>query len=934
MPPKLTNLGKNHMLTLIDGNSLLFRAYYGVHSRLTRADGTPTGAVYGFFNMILPILASAKPDDAFICVFDASRITFRQDIYPDYKMNRTATPADLIAQGQMIQSGLMSLGMPVLCVPGVEADDVIATLARQNCTTTNATRIITSDKDLMQLVSDCVFLYDGMKNREIRTDAVLEKFGVKPHQVIDVQSLMGDSSDNVPGVPGIGPKKAAELINQFGSLDNLYANLDAVQNERIRGLLRDNREMAYISKQLVTLKTDVDLSGLTIMPFRFNTPGALEFIRTNVESNSLIAKIEKLFPVEQNSPAATEFSFPGNACDVPDASPAPAPAKKREIKCETITTISALEQYLGRVDKILAIDTETTGLNHISDKIVGISLAIDDTHGAYIPIRHHSGTPDLLDGYNIAPNQIPIETVREKLWPILTNPDIIKIGHNLKYDLHIMANEGWDTTQIHPIDDTMLLSYILHGTRHGHGLDELALMYLGHENIKFSSLFPPKTRDADMRFDGLAIENACLYAAEDACICRALYDLMRPELNANNKLRELYETCDLPLMPILMQMERAGVLADRAKLQHLSAIFHEQLQKLQSEIWTLAGHEFNIASPKQLGCVLFDELNLPANKKRSTDADALNDLIDAHEIIEKILNWRSIAKLAGTYADALPRQIASDGRIHTTYLQTSTNTGRLSSRDPNLQNIPIKTELGEEIRKCFIAAPHHTLISVDYSQIQLRLLADMANVHTFKETFNNNVDIHEQTARKIFNIPAPQPVPRDMRRAAKTVNFSIIYGISSFGLASQLGVSRGDAQNIINTYMAGLPEIREYIDKTKEFALANACVYTPWGRRIELPDVKNPRMRAYAMRAAINAPIQGFEADLMRRAMVEIEKNIMRPNADKIRMIMQVHDEIVFECKSEFADEFAHKIKSAMENITQLSIPLVAEFTIGTTWGK
>lgn len=922
------------MLTLIDGNSLLFRAYYGVHSRLTRADGTPTGAVYGFFNMILPILASAKPDDAFVCVFDASRITFRQDIYPEYKMNRSATPADLITQGQMIQSGLMSLGMPVLCVPGVEADDVIATLARTNCTTTNATRIITSDKDLMQLVSDCVFLYDGMKNREIRTEAVLEKFGVKPHQVIDVQSLMGDSSDNVPGVPGIGPKKAAELINQFGTLDNLYANLDTVQNERIRGLLRDNREMAYTSKQLVTLKDDVDLTGLTIAPFRFNTPGALEFIRKNVESNSLIAKIEKLFPVEQNSPTTTEFSFPGNACDVPDTVPAPAPEKKREIKCETITTVSALEKYLGRIDKILAIDTETTGLNHISDKIVGISLAIDDTHGAYIPIRHRDGTPDLFGGDNIVPNQLAIETVQEKLWPILTNPNIIKIGHNLKYDLHIMANEGWDITQIHPIDDTMLLSYALHGARHGHSLDELALMYLGHENIKFSSLFPPKTRDADMRFDTLTVADACLYAAEDACICRALYDLMRPELNADDKLRELYETCDLPLMPILLKMERAGVLADRAKLQHLSTVFHEQLQKLQTDIWQLAGHEFNIASPKQLGTVLFDELNLPANKKRSTDADALNDLIDAHEIIEKILNWRSIAKLAGTYADALPRQIASDGRIHTTYLQTSTNTGRLSSRDPNLQNIPIKTELGEEIRKCFIAAPGHTLISVDYSQIQLRLLADMANVHTFKETFNNNADIHEQTARKIFNIPTDQPVPRDMRRAAKTVNFSIIYGISSFGLSSQLGVSRGDAQNIINTYMAGLPEIREYIDKTKEFALAHACVYTPWGRRIELPDVKNPRMRAYAMRAAINAPIQGFEADLMRRAMVEIDKTITQPNSDKIRMIMQVHDETVFECKSEFADAFAHKIKTTMENITRLSVPLVAEFTIGTAWGK
>ena len=922
------------MLTLIDGNSLLFRAYYGVHSRLTRADGTPTGAVYGFFNMILPILASAKPDDAFVCIFDASRITFRQDIYPEYKMNRSETPADLIAQGKMIQSGLLSMGMPVLCVPGVEADDVIATLAHTNCTASNATRIITSDKDLMQLVSNCVFLYDGMKNREIHEPEVLEKFGVTPSQVIDVQSLMGDSSDNVPGVPGIGPKKAAELINQFGTLDNLYANLADVKNERIRNLLRDNREMAYISRQLVSLKTDVDLSGLTITPFQFNTPGALEFIRTNVESNSLATKIEKLFPIEQNSPAASEFNFPGNACDVPDNTTPSTPPKQRDIKCETITTVGALEKYLGKIDKILAIDTETTGLNHIDDKIVGISLAIDDTHGAYIPIRHRDSTPDLFGGNNIAPNQLNIETVREKLWPVLTNPNIIKIGHNLKYDLHIMANEGWDTTKIRPIDDTMLLSYILHGTRHGHGLDELALMYLGHENIKFASLFPPKTRDTDMHFDMLTIEGACLYAAEDACICRALYDIMRPELNADEQLRKLYETCDLPLMPILMQMERTGVMADRAKLQHLSTVFHEQLQKLQSEIWALAGHEFNIASPKQLGAVLFDELHLPANKKRSTDADSLNDIIDAHEIVEKILNWRSIAKLAGTYADALPRQIASDGRIHTTYLQTSTNTGRLSSRDPNLQNIPIKTELGEEIRKCFVAAPGHTLISVDYSQIQLRLLADLANVHTFKETFNNNSDIHEQTARKIFNISTDQPVPRDLRRAAKTVNFSIIYGISSFGLSSQLGVSRADAQNIINTYMAGLPEIREYIDRTKQFALEHACVYTPWGRRIELPDIKNPRMRAYAMRAAINAPIQGFEADLMRRAMVEIHENIMRPNSDKIRMIMQVHDETVFECKTEFADEFAQKIKSTMEHITKLSVPLVAEYIISPVWGK
>ena len=903
------------MLTLIDGNSLLFRAYYGVHSRLTRADGTPTGAVYGFFNMILPVLSAASPDDAFVCIFDASRITFRQDIYPEYKMNRSETPADLIAQGQMIQSGLTAIGMPVLCIPNVEADDVIATLARQNCTRPNNTRIITSDKDLMQLVSDCVFLYDGMKNREIREPDVFEKFGVAPSQVIDVQSLMGDTSDNVPGVRGIGPKKAAELITQFGTLDNLYANLDAVQNERIRNLLRDSRDMAYISKKLVTLKDDVDLSNLTISPFVFNTAAALDFVRTQIESNSLAAKIEKLFPTSQQQPA--------------QSSP-----PQRKIECETITTLDVLDKYLSRIDRILAIDTETTGLNQTTDKIVGISLAIDDTHGAYIPIRHRSGTSDLFGGTDIAPNQLPLESVYKKLWPIFTNPNIIKIGHNLKYDLHIMANEGWPTNQIHPIDDTMLLSYVLHGSLHGHGLDELALKYLNHTNIKFASLFPPKTRDADMHFDTLQINDACMYAAEDACICRALYDIMHPELTRDEKLRHLYETCDLPLMPVLMQMERIGVLADRQKLQQLSTVFHTQLQALEREIWELAGHEFNIASPKQLGAILFDELNLPANKKRSTDADSLNELIDAHPIIEKILSWRSIAKLAGTYADALPRQIASDGRIHTTYLQTSTNTGRLSSRDPNLQNIPIKTALGEKIRKCFVAPSGRVLISVDYSQIQLRLLADMADVKTFKETFNNGTDIHNQTARRIFNIPDNEPVPRKLRRAAKTVNFSIIYGISSFGLSTQLGVSRTAAQDLINTYMAGLPEIREYIDRTKQFATEHACVYTPWGRRIELPDVKNPRLRAYAMRAAINAPIQGFEADLMRRAMVEIDKNIIKPNIDKIRMIMQVHDEMVFECDTEHATHFANEIKSAMENITQLSVPLVAEYVIGPAWGK
>lgn len=926
------------MLTLIDGNSILFRAYYGVHSRLTRSDGTPTGAVYGFFNMVLPLLASAKGNDAFVCVFDASRTSFRQDIYPAYKANRQETPEDLISQSYLVREGVAAMGIPVLCIPGVEADDVIATLAHNNCKGHDATRIITSDKDLMQLVSDCIFLYDGMKDREIREPQVLEKFGVKPNQVIDVQSLMGDSSDNVPGVPGIGPKKASELINQFGSLDNLYNHLEEVGNERTRNLLRDNRESAYISKQLVTLKKDVDLTGLKIEPIIFNTPKALDFVRNKLESNSLAAKIEKLFPLNKFNASAktTLFEYAGSTCETPSPSTEILQSAKyvKKLTSQTIQTIDELEKFLSTVKDKIAIDTETTGLIYLDAKIVGISLASDSKHGVYIPLRHRTQTNDLFAENTIAPNQLDIEIVRKKLWSILTDQSITKIGHNLKYDLHIMANEGWDIDKIQPIDDTMLISYALHGTLHGHGLDELAQKYLAHTNISFASLFPPKTKDADMHFDCLDISLATPYAAEDATICMALYDLMRPQLNQNEKLRHLYETCDLPLMPILLKMERAGVLVNKTGLQQLSNIFHDQLSELESEIWNLAGHEFNIASPKQLGTILFDELNLPANKKRSTDADALNDLIDSHPIIEKILNWRSIAKLAGTYADALPRQIASDGRIHTTYLQTSTNTGRLSSRDPNLQNIPIKTELGEEIRKCFVAPEGKVLISADYSQIQLRLLADVANVHTFKETFNSGKDIHEQTARQIFGIAADAPVPKDLRRAAKTVNFSIIYGISSFGLSGQLGISRAAAQEIINAYMAGLPEVKEYIEEVKHFATQHACVYTPWGRRIELPEVKNPRMRGYAMRAAVNAPIQGFEADLMRRAMVNIEKEIMKPNSDKIRMIMQVHDEIIFECDENIAEKFAKEIESAMENVAKLSVPLAADYVIGKVWGK
>ena len=923
------------MLTLIDGNSLVFRAYYGVHSTLTRSDGMPVGAVYGFFNMVLPLLANTKPNDSVICVFDASRISFRQDIYPQYKANRSETPADLLQQSELIRIGMHEMGVPVLCIPGVEADDVIATLATQNCNSVDSTRIITGDKDLMQLVSNCVFLYDGMKQREIREPEVLEKFNVKPTQVIDIQSLMGDSSDNVPGVPGIGPKTAAELINEFESLDNLYANINSVKNERIRNLLINNHDQAYISKQLVTLKRDVDLDGLKITPFCFDKKSALDFVQNKIESKTLIAKIEKLFPGDKQTCTPQINEYEKSICPVVDI---PAPQKQTSVLGEmniiTITTEQQLDEFLSHVKNVIAFDTETTGLNQISDKIVGISLAYDDSHGAYIPVRHIAKSMDLFGADSLAANQLPIDMVYKKLWPVFTNPKIIKIAHNLKYDLHILDNMGWDITKISPVDDTMLLSYALHGTIHGHGLDELALKYLNHTNIKFSDLFDAKIKDSDRHFETLPFEIASKYSGEDSIVTMALYNLMRPQLDANKKLRELYETCDLPLCLVLCLMEKYGVSVNNDRLNQLSGVFHNQLKKLESEIYELAGHEFNVASPKQLAVVLYDELHLPNHKRGSTDANVLNDLIEVHPIIEKILNWRSVAKLAGTYADALPHEIASDGRIHTTFLQTSTNTGRLSSRNPNLQNIPIKTELGEEIRKCFVAEPGKTLIAIDYSQIQLRLLADIANVETFKETFNQGLDIHEQTARKIFNIPNNTIVPKDLRRAAKTINFSIIYGISAFGLANQLNITRERAKQIIDSYMSELPEIKNYIEHITQFVLENHCVYTPWGRRIEIPEAATPRMRGYALRAAINAPIQGFEADIMRRVMVEVYNDIVAPNIDKIKMILQVHDEIIFECDKNVANDFAKQIKDKMEHVTKLSVPLLAEAIISPIWDK
>ena len=903
--------------------------------------------------MILPMLAAAAPHEVFICVFDAHRKNWRNDIYPDYKANRQDTPADLVAQIEMTRDAARAFGMPVLVVDNVEADDVIATLTRHECALGRKTRVITGDKDLMQLVSNCVFLYDGMKDKEIHEPEVLEKFGVKPDQVIDVQSLMGDSTDNIPGVPGIGPKTAGELIGQFGSLDNLYKHVNDVAKERIKNLLIENKDKAYISHKLVSLKTDVKLPKFSDGPFHFDYDAAIEFVRTILESHSLENKIVKLFgnSVSSRGREAQSGTMPEQGyiktqhdelSDIHEltGSRVHGSAAPRDdtghLHYKLITTESELDKFLETVGDVLAIDTETTGLDHFSSQLVGISLATAPNYGVYIPLRHKQKSDGLFD--ESAPTDkhhavLAVDVVKQKLWPVLTNHKILKVGHNLKFDFHIFANEGWDTDKITPFDDTMLLSYVLHGTAHAHSLDELAHIYLGHDTIKFESLFPPKTKDKDKSFAHLDPARAAEYAAEDAYITFALYGMFRPQLDRDEKLQKLYERCDRPLLRVLFHMERAGILVDQGQLQKLSSVLHKNADEIQKKVWRVAGHEFNIASPKQLGEVLYDKMKIaPAPKNKSTGAGTLSELVDTHPIVPLILEWRTMAKLAGTYADALPRQIGRDGRIHTTFLQTSTNTGRLSSRDPNLQNIPIKTDLGLQIRNAFIAPPGRVLVSADYSQIQLRLLAHIADVSELKRAFLAGEDIHDATARHVFKIHAGAHVPKDLRAKAKTVNFSIIYGVSPFGLAAQLDISRDEAKQLIDSYMKEFPEIGVYMEKTKDFAQANAYVLTPWGRRIELPEVKNPRMRAYALRAAINAPIQGAEADMMRLAMIKIAEELDRePDAE---MLLQVHDEIVFECDRDAATHLAKKVKEIMESAVKLSVPLIADFSIGDRWEK
>jgi DNA polymerase-1 len=890
-------------LYLIDGSGFIFRAFHALPP-LKRPDGTPVGAVYGFCNMLTRLMDRINHDKIAV-IFDASRQTFRQQIYADYKAHRSETPPDLVPQFSIIREACQALGVPSVEIVGYEADDLIASYAETAKTQGYQVIIVSSDKDLMQLVDDKVSLLDPIKNRAITRIEVFEKFGVYPEKVIDVQALAGDSSDNVPGVPSIGPKTAAELINQYGNLESLLSNLNTIKQPKRRQALTDNIENARISYKLVTLVRDIPLpiplTELTTQPvdpiFREN------FLKQQGFSSLVIRLSQK-----NNSSKQID---------------------DEKLPYQQITDINALKTWIQKINQVgyVAFDTETTSLNVIQANLVGFSLAIKEGEiisACYVPLAHKTDHP-----------QIPLQQALELLKPMLLNPGILKIGHNIKYDMAVLKKYN---TEISPWDDTMLMSYCLDAGRNGHGMDELALRNFNHNTIKFRDV--AGTGKNQKTFDEVPLDQATAYAGEDADITLKLYQLFSLRLQQEHK-NALYQDIERPLVPVITTMEINGIKVDPHVLKHLENDFTKRLSILELEIYKLAGREFNIASPKQLGEILFDELSLPASKKTKTGAyetgaDILENLaMQGHNLPARVLDWRALAKLKSTYIDGLTVAIQPEtGRVHTSFAMAGTATGRLASSDPNLQNIPIKSEDGRKIRQAFIAEEGYKLVSLDYSQIELRLLAHMAQVQPLIEAFQKGEDIHKITASQIFNIPLDQ-VDSNYRRQAKTINFGIIYGISPFGLSQQLGIPTGQAAQIIKAYFQQYPGIEAYMQHYKTMARENGYVETLWGRRCHTAGINdnNPVARQFAERQAINAPLQGSNADIIKKAMLKIH-NFLQSTQSKARLVLQVHDELLFEIPNDKVDTLIPQLKEMMENIVTLSIPLVVDAGVGNNWDE
>ena len=917
---------------LVDGSGYIFRAYYAMAysggGKMTNPEGTPVGAVYGYTSMMMKLLREHSKA-AIAVIFDAGRETFRNDIYEDYKANRDETPEDLIPQFSIVREATKALGVPAVELKGYEADDLIATYAQHAVAKGKKVVIISSDKDLMQLVTDDITMMDTMKNKIIDKDGVLEKFGVLPEKVIDVQSLAGDSVDNIPGVPGIGIKTAAQLINEYGSLEELLNRTSEIKQPKRREKLIENAEMARISRKLVTLAQDVpvpvDLD--TFAHHDTNMPDLKAFL----QQQGFKSMLSRLGNNTSNDSVSRETKQEQNIANHNDL----LPISNNEYAL--ITDIKTLQNWIGDAYETgaLAIDTETTHLTPSIAKLVGISICSTIGKAAYIPLAHVPEEIDLLGENKGDLTQIPFNEAISALKPILEDSSVLKIGQNIKYDWQMLKKHGINMA---PCDDTMLLSYTVDGTSHSNSMDGMSKLFFDHEPIKYADVAGKGKNQ--VTFDKVCLDKALDYAAEDADITHRLHHLIKPRI-ALEKMASVYEEIERPLIPVIGQMELHGIKVDPLILKEMSTDFAKKILELEKEIQTEAGTEFNVGSPKQIGEILFEQMGLEGGKKTktgqwSTDVGTLEKLsAQGHQIVTNILEWRGLSKLKSTYTDALQEQINPEtGRVHTSFSMAGTSTGRLASSDPNLQNIPIRTEEGRKIRTAFIAEEGHTLLAVDYSQVELRLAAEMADVKALKQAFKDDVDIHALTASQVFGVPL-DGVSSDLRRQAKAVNFGIIYGISGWGLAKQLDCDPADAHEFIKKYLDVFSEIRDFMEEQKEFAREHEYVETLYGRKCFTPNINNKmaNVRMGAERAAINAPLQGTAADIMKMAMIKMPRALSDAKLNA-KMLLQVHDELIFEVPNDELNQTSALVKSVMENVVQLDVPLIAESGSGKSWAE
>ncbi len=981
--------GPGDHLFLVDGSGYIFRAYHALPPLTRKSDGLPVGAVSGFCNMLWRLLKEAEKTDVgvkpthFAVIFDASSDTFRNAIYDQYKAHRPEPPEDLRPQFGLCRRAVEAFNVASVEQLGYEADDLIATYACQAVEAGADVTIVSSDKDLMQLVRPGIAMYDTMKEKRIGAAEVFEKFGVAPDRVVDVQSLAGDSVDNVPGVPGIGIKTAAQLITEYGDLETLLARASEIKQPKRREALIENADKARISKRLVELYCKVpvitsledltvaDVNGVRLVGFlkgmEFTTLTNRVARETGADAAVIAPAIvtvdgwerpaggaanagEPMVAVEANPVELTVSTPKPAAISLPTGTLTPqalAAARAAEpigpidtTQYETVLSVEALDRWVvaAREQGYVAFDTETNSLDAMQADLVGFSLALQPGQACYVPLLHRVGGAGLFDE-GLVPSQIPVPLAIERLRVLAEDASILKIGQNLKYDALVLARHG---IQLKSIDDTMLMSYVLDAGRQGHGMDDLSKSWLGHEPITYKSL--TGSGKSQITFDSVPLDKATAYAAEDADVTLRLWRRLKPRL-ASERMSTVYETLERPLVDVLTRMEGRGIAINTQILSRLSGEFAQGMSRLEAEIHTLAGESFNIGSPKQLGDILFGKMLLSGAKKTptgawATGADVLEDLaVQGHELPRRILDWRQISKLKSTYTDALPGFVNPvTKRVHTSYAMASTTTGRLSSSDPNLQNIPVRTEEGRKIRTAFVSVPGHKLVSADYSQIELRILAHMAEIPQLVRAFADGIDIHAMTASEMFGVPVAGMDP-SIRRRAKAINFGIIYGISAFGLANQLGIGREEAGAYIKKYFERFPGIRDYMEATKAHCRRDGYVTTVFGRKAHYPEIqsKNAAMRAFNERAAINAPIQGSAADIIRRAMVRIEPALAKARLSAA-MLLQVHDELIFEVPDAEVDATITVVRSVMEEAAMpavsLRVPLKVDARAAANWDE